>query len=108
MQVCTDCDSLSTTWLTCAQSVKGRDATSRSTSRTVEAVSFDQVLAVGEGESLRVGAPYVAGVTVKGTVIGHGRGDKVLVFKMRRRKGYRRTQGHRQSYTEVRIDDIVG
>src|SRR5471030_188321 len=73
-----------------------------------EAVSFDQVLAVGEGESLRVGAPYVAGVTVNGTVVGHGRGDKVLVFKMRRRKGYRRTQGHRQSYTEVRIDDIVG
>jgi large subunit ribosomal protein L21 len=73
-----------------------------------EAVSFDQVLAVGEGESLRIGAPYVAGVTVKGTVVGHGRGDKVLVFKMRRRKGYRRTQGHRQSYTEVRIDDIVG
>ena len=73
-----------------------------------ESVSFAQVLAVGEGESLRVGAPYVAGVTVKGTVLGHGRGDKVLVFKMRRRKGYRRTQGHRQSYTEVRIDDIVG
>lgn len=73
-----------------------------------EAVSFDQVLAVGEGESLRVGAPYVAGVAVKGTVIGHGRGDKVLVFKFRRRKGYRRSQGHRQSYTEVRIDDIVG
>lgn len=73
-----------------------------------EAVSFDQVLAVGEGESLRIGAPYVAGVTVKGTVVGHGRGDKVLVFKMRRRKGYRRSQGHRQSYTEVRIDDIVG
>jgi large subunit ribosomal protein L21 len=41
-------------------------------------------------------------------VLGHGRSDKVLVFKMRRRKGYRRTQGHRQSYTEVRIDDIVG
>jgi large subunit ribosomal protein L21 len=73
-----------------------------------ESVSFDQVLAVGQGESLRVGAPYVDGVTVKGTVLGHGRGDKVLVFKMRRRKGYRRTQGHRQSYTEVRIDDIVG
>ena len=73
-----------------------------------ESVSFDQILAVGQGEDLRVGAPYVAGVTVKGTVLGHGRGDKVLVFKMRRRKGYRRTQGHRQSYTEIRIDDIVG
>lgn len=73
-----------------------------------EAVSFSQVLAVGEGENLRVGAPYVDGVTVKGTVLEHGRGDKVVVFKMHRRKGYRRTQGHRQSYTEVRIDDIVG
>jgi large subunit ribosomal protein L21 len=73
-----------------------------------ESVSFDQVLALGQGDSLRVGAPYVDGASVKGTVLGHGRGDKVLVFKMRRRKGYRRTQGHRQSYTEVRIDDIVG
>lgn len=73
-----------------------------------ELVSFDQVLAVGQGDDLRIGTPFVAGVTVKGTVLGHGRGDKVLVFKMRRRKGYRRTQGHRQSYTEVRIDDIVG
>jgi len=73
-----------------------------------ESVSFDQVLAVGQGESLRLGAPYVDGASVKGTVLGHGRGDKVLVFKMRRRKGYRRTQGHRQAYTEVRIDDIVG
>lgn len=72
-----------------------------------ESVSFDQVLALGQGDSLRVGAPYVDGASVKGTVLGHGRGDKVLVFKMRRRKGYRRTQGHRQSYTEVRIDDIV-
>ena len=73
-----------------------------------EMVSFDQVLAVGQGDDLRIGKPFVAGVAVKGTVLGHGRGDKVLVFKMRRRKGYRRTQGHRQSYTEVRIDDIVG
>ena len=73
-----------------------------------ELVSFDQVLAVGQGDDLRIGTPFVAGVTVKGTVLGHGRGDKVLVFKMRRRKGYRRTQGHRQSYTEVRIDDILG
>ena len=73
-----------------------------------ELVSFDQVLAVGQGDDLRIGTPFVAGVTVKGTVLGHGRGDKVLVFKMRRRKGYRRTQGHRQSYPEVRIDDIVG
>lgn len=72
------------------------------------AVSFDQVLMVGEGEQVRVGAPLVSGVKVQATVLAHGRGDKVKIFKLRRRKHYAKTQGHRQSYTEVRIDDIVG
>ena len=54
-----------------------------------------------------VGAPYVAGAAVKATVVSHGRGDKVKIFKLRRRKHYQKSQGHRQSYTEVRIDDIV-
>jgi large subunit ribosomal protein L21 len=72
------------------------------------AVSFDQVLMVGEGEQVRVGAPLVAGARVQATVVAHGRGDKVKIFKLRRRKHYAKTQGHRQSYTEVRIDDIVG
>ena len=72
------------------------------------AVSFDQVLAVGEGDAVRVGAPLVAGAQVKATVVAHGRGEKVKIFKMRRRKHYQKTQGHRQNYTEVRIDDIVG
>jgi len=72
------------------------------------AVSFDQVLMVGEGEQVRVGAPLVAGAKVQATVVAHGRGDKVKIFKLRRRKHYAKTQGHRQSYTEVRIDDIVG
>jgi large subunit ribosomal protein L21 len=72
------------------------------------AVSFDQVLMVGEGEQARVGAPLVAGAKVQATVVAHGRGDKVKIFKLRRRKHYAKTQGHRQSYTEVRIDDIVG
>lgn len=71
------------------------------------AVSFDQVLVVGEGESVRVGAPFVSGAQVRGTVIKHGRGEKVRTFKLRRRKHYQKTQGHRQSFTEVRIDDIV-
>lgn len=71
------------------------------------AVSFDQVLAVGEGESVRVGAPFVSGAQVRGTVVKHGRGEKEMTFKLRRRKHYAKTQGHRQSYTEVRIDDIV-
>jgi len=70
-------------------------------------VSFDQVLLVGAGDSLKVGAPLVSGALVKATVLAHGRGDKVKIFKLRRRKHHQKTQGHRQSYTEVRIDDIV-
>jgi large subunit ribosomal protein L21 len=72
------------------------------------AVSFDQVLLVGEGESVKVGAPFVAGAAVKATVLSQGRADKVRIFKLRRRKHYQKTQGHRQSYTEVRIDGIEG
>jgi large subunit ribosomal protein L21 len=72
------------------------------------AVSFDQVLLVGEGESVKVGAPFVAGAEVKATVLSQGRADKVRIFKLRRRKHYQKTQGHRQSYTEVRIDGIEG
>jgi large subunit ribosomal protein L21 len=70
-------------------------------------VSFDEVLLVGAGDAVKVGAPLVSGAAVKATVLAHGRGDKVKIFKMRRRKHYQKTQGHRQSYTEVRIDDIV-
>jgi large subunit ribosomal protein L21 len=72
------------------------------------AVSFDQVLLVGEGDSVKVGAPFVAGAAVKATVVSHGRGEKVRIFKLRRRKHFQKSQGHRQSYTEVRIDDIKG
>ena len=71
-------------------------------------MSFDQVLLVGEGEGVKVGAPFVAGAAVKATVLSQGRGDKVRIFKLRRRKHFAKTQGHRQSYTEVRIDEIVG
>ena len=70
-------------------------------------VSFDEVVLVGAGEQLKVGTPLVSGAKVKATVLAHGRGDKVKIFKMRRRKHYQKTQGHRQSYTEVRVDDIV-
>ena len=72
------------------------------------AVSFDKVLMLGEGDSVRVGTPLVAGAQVKATIVAQGRGEKVRIFKMRRRKHYAKTQGHRQSYTEVRIDEIVG
>ena len=72
------------------------------------AVSFDQVLAVGKGDTVRVGTPLLAGAAVKATVLAHCRGDKVRIFKLRRRKHFQKSQGHRQNYTEVRIDDIVG
>jgi large subunit ribosomal protein L21 len=71
-------------------------------------VSFDRVLMLGEGDGIKVGAPFVSGATVKATVVAQGRGEKVRIFKMRRRKHYAKTQGHRQSFTEVRIDEIVG
>ena len=72
------------------------------------AVSFDEVLMVGEGESVRVGTPFLAGAKVNATVVAHGSGEKVRIFKMRRRKHFQKSQGHRQGYTEVRIDDIQG
>ena len=71
------------------------------------AVSFGEVLLVGAGDAVKVGAPIVSGAKVKATVVSHGRGEKVKIFKLRRRKHYQKSQGHRQSYTEVRIDDIV-
>lgn len=71
-------------------------------------ITLDQVLAVGEGESVKLGAPLVAGATVTAKVVAHGRGDKVHIFKMRRRKHYRKQQGHRQNYTELEIVGING
>jgi large subunit ribosomal protein L21 len=70
------------------------------------AVVIDKVLLIANGETTTVGAPLIAGATVNATVVSHGRGDKVMIFKMRRRKHYRKTQGHRQSYTEIQIDTI--
>lgn len=69
-------------------------------------IVLDQVLLVANGDNIAAGAPLVRGAKVKATVISHGRGEKVHIFKMRRRKNYRRTQGHRQNYTEIRIDAI--
>ena len=71
-------------------------------------VSFDRVLMLGEGDGVRVGAPFLDGARVKATVVAQGRGEKLRIFKLRRRKHYAKTQGHRQSFTEVRIDEIVG
>ncbi|MDY0074216.1 MAG: 50S ribosomal protein L21 [Thauera sp.] len=69
-------------------------------------ITLDQVFMVGEGESVKIGTPVVAGASVKATVLSHGRHDKIKIFKMRRRKHYQKHQGHRQNYTELRIDAI--
>jgi large subunit ribosomal protein L21 len=71
-------------------------------------VVLDQVLMIGGGSDVRVGAPTLGGATVMATVVSHGRHDKVKIFKMRRRKHYQKHQGHRQNYTELRIDTIAG
>jgi large subunit ribosomal protein L21 len=70
-----------------------------------EAVELE-ALVVGTADGVRVGSPVVDGVRVAGTIVDHGRGDKIIVFKMKRRKQYKRTQGHRQNYTTVKIDSI--
>jgi large subunit ribosomal protein L21 len=71
-------------------------------------VVLGEVLLVADGDAVRLGAPLVDGASVKAKVLGHGRGDKVRIFKMRRRKHYRKTQGHRQNYTEIEIVGIAG
>lgn len=71
-----------------------------------DTVTLDQILMVSDGEKTTIGSPIVKGATVKATVVSHGRGDKVMIFKFRRRKHYRKTQGHRQSFTEIKIEAI--
>ncbi len=71
-------------------------------------VVIDKVLMIADGESTTIGAPLIAGATVNATVVSHGRADKVMIFKFRRRKHYRKTQGHRQSFTEILINDVNG
>ena len=70
-------------------------------------IVLDQVLMVADGENLKMGSPLVSGATVKATVVSHGRGEKISIFKMRRRKHYRKHQGHRQNYTEIQISGIT-
>ena len=70
-------------------------------------IVLDQVLMVGSGDAVTIGQPLVAGAQVNATVVSQGRHDKVRIFKMRRRKHYQKHQGHRQNYTEIRIDAIT-
>ena len=70
-------------------------------------IVLDQILAVGNGSDIVIGAPLVSGALVKATIVAQGRHDKVRIFKMRRRKHYQKRQGHRQNYTEVLIGEII-
>jgi len=70
-------------------------------------VELDKVLLVANGEDIKVGAPYVAGGKVSATVKAHGRGEKIKIVKFRRRKHHKKTQGHRQAYTELEITGIT-
>ena len=71
-------------------------------------VNLDKVLMVANGDDIKIGKPYLQGGQVTATVAGHGRGDKIRIVKFRRRKHYRKSQGHRQDFTEIEITGISG
>jgi len=72
-----------------------------------ESLTFDKVLLIDNDGSVKVGAPYIDGASVTATVLTHLKGDKVIVFKKRRRKGYKKKNGHRQYLTQIKIDNII-
>ncbi len=69
-------------------------------------IELSQILMVSDGSEVKVGTPLVTGASVKAEIVGHGRDKKIRVFKMKRRKKYRRTQGHRQAFTQLKITEI--
>ena len=69
-------------------------------------VNFDKVVLISDGKKIEVGVPYLKGVKVEGKVVSHGKGKKIIVYKYKAKKNYRRTQGHRQPYTKVEITGI--
>jgi large subunit ribosomal protein L21 len=71
-----------------------------------DSIELSEVLLVGGGEQARIGTPLIEGAKVVGTITAQARGKKLIIFKMKRRKGYRRKSGHRQSYTEILVDKI--
>lgn len=72
------------------------------------AFTFEEVLMVADGDSVKVGAPLLTGAVVKAEITAHGRGDKIRIIKHRRRKHYHKEQGHRQNFTAIKITEIVG
>lgn len=72
------------------------------------AYTFDRVLSVGEGDSAVFGSPYVSGAAVTASVIGDGKGKKIVVYKFKSKKNYHRKKGHRQPFTRLKIDSITG
>jgi large subunit ribosomal protein L21 len=71
-----------------------------------ESITFDEVLLGSSDNEVKLGVPLVDGASIKAEVVGHGKGEKIIIFKHKRRKNYRRKQGHRQKYTEVRINEV--
>ena len=71
-------------------------------------ITFDEVLLIGNGDSTSIGTPTVSGAKISASILGHQKGDKVIVFKKKRRKGYQVKNGHRQSFTKIKIDSITG
>ncbi|MDQ3555923.1 MAG: 50S ribosomal protein L21 [Gemmatimonadota bacterium] len=71
-----------------------------------ETLTFDEVLLGSSGDDVKLGLPLVSGAAVTAKVVRHGKGEKIIIFKHKRRKNYRRKQGHRQKFTEVQIDEI--
>ena len=74
---------------------------------TGESVEFAEVLMIANGEEVKIGVPFVDGGVIKAEVVAHGRGEKVRIFKMRRRKHYQKRQGHRQNFTQIEIVAIA-
>ncbi|MDT8368650.1 MAG: 50S ribosomal protein L21 [Longimicrobiales bacterium] len=72
-----------------------------------ETITFEDVLVASDGDEVKVGVPTVEGASVKAEVVKHGRDKKVIVFKRKRRKGYRKKNGHRQGFTEVKVSEVV-
>ena len=70
-------------------------------------LNLNSVLTLVDGDKVTIGTPMITGASIDATIVSHGKGDKVKIFKMNRRKGYRKSQGHRQGFTEIKIDKIA-